>query len=141
LSSVLLLSVVGYALQNIATEVAVIVGRIIFGIGIYYASIYLELLIFHGANKDAYATDVSRVYFFQSLGVVFSSYCAGVLVDHANAQITFYVGALFLLLTALAFWLMKSHLIPLVALPKHSAQQSIVTRQALGELKGARHDF
>jgi len=126
LSSVLLISVLGYALQNIATEVSIILGRIIFGIGIYYASIYLELLIFHGGNKDAYATDVSRVYFFQSLGVMLSSYCAGILVDHTNLQATYYVGAFFLMITAVAFWLMKSHLIVSHAAHQQSKEKSII---------------
>lgn len=140
LSSVLLISLMGYALQNIATEVSVIVGRIIFGIGIYYASIYLELLIFHGGNKDAYATDVSRVYFFQSLGVVFSSYCAGVLVDHANVQMTFYVGSFFLVLTAFAFWMMKPFLISEGGESSENTEQQSA-QQALIEFKGVRHDF
>ena len=142
LSSVLLISFAGYALQNIATEASVIIGRIIFGIGIYYASIYLELLIFHGGDKDAYATDVSRVYFFQSLGVVFSSYCAGVLVGHTNVQMTFYVGSVFLILTAVTFWLMKPYLISSGSeSPENASPQPIINQQAFIELKGARHDF
>ena len=118
LSSALLISVAGYALQNVATELSVIIGRIIFGVGIYYASIYLELLIFHGGERDAYAIDVSRVYFFQSSGVMLSSYCAGILVDHTNLHTPFFVGSFFLALTATTFWLMKSHLIP-----NHLSQQ------------------
>jgi hypothetical protein len=112
LSSALLIGVVGYSLQNVATELSVLIGRIIFGVGIYYASIYLELLIFHGGAKDAYATDVSRVYFFQSSGVMLSSYFSGILVNHTNLQAPFYVGSFFLVVTGIVFWAMKSHLIP-----------------------------
>ncbi|RYY74897.1 MAG: MFS transporter [Gammaproteobacteria bacterium] len=142
LGSVLVLSVVGYSLQNVSTETSVIIGRILFGIGIYYASIYLELLIFHGGNKDAYATDVSRVYFFQSMGVVFSSYCAGVLVDHANVQMTFYVGSFFLILTGVTFWFMKSHLLSGKTTSASEINlSSVITSQSITEFKGAKHDF
>ena len=126
LSSALLISVVGYALQNVATELSVLIGRIIFGVGIYYASIYLELLIFHGGDKDAYATDVSRVYFFQSSGVMLSSYCAGLLVDHTNLHTPFYVGSFFLVVTAIVFWLLKSHLLPTHLSPQTSSEESSV---------------
>ncbi|MES2674656.1 MAG: MFS transporter [Pseudomonadota bacterium] len=146
LGSALAISIIGYALHNIATEAAVIIGRIIFGVGIYYASIYLELLIFHGGDKNAYATDVSRVYFFQSLGVLLSSYSAGILVEHTNLQASFYVGSFFLMITMIIFWFMKSHLIP-----KRFAAQEILPppaptaykpeQPALIDFKGVSHDY
>lgn len=146
LGSALTISIIGYALQNIATEVAVIIGRIIFGVGIYYASIYLELLIFHGGDKNAYATDVSSVYFFQSLGMLLSSYSAGVLVDHTNPQAAFYVGSFFLAVTFIIFWLMKSHLIQNMLPPQAILQPPIPIadkpeQPSLIDFKRATHDY
>ncbi|MES2825068.1 MAG: MFS transporter [Pseudomonadota bacterium] len=146
LGSALVISIIGYALQNIATEAAVIIGRIIFGVGIYYASIYLELLIFHGGDKDAYATDVSRVYFFQSLGVLLSSYSAGILVNHTNLQASFYVGSFFLVMTFIIFWSMKFHLIPKNLSPQETLPVAVPIaskpeQPPLIAFKGVSHDY
>jgi predicted MFS family arabinose efflux permease len=101
--SALLLGVCGIFIQGFENEVAILAGRLLFGWSLYQVTVRLDALMFEMSKPEAYAVDFSKVNFFQSLGVMCSSYGAGVLVSHFDHATPFWVGAAGLLLTAILF--------------------------------------
>ncbi|RRW44880.1 MFS transporter [Pseudomonas luteola] len=101
--SALLLGVCGIFIQGVENEVAILGGRLLFGWALYQVTVRLDALMFEMSKPEAYAVDFSKVNFFQSLGVMCSSYGAGLLVSHFTLSTPFWVGAAGLLLTAVLF--------------------------------------
>jgi predicted MFS family arabinose efflux permease len=101
--SAMLLGVCGIFIQGFENELAILTGRLLFGWALYQVTVRLDALMFEMSKPEAYAVDFSKVNFFQSLGVMCSSYGAGLLVSHFTLSTPFWVGAAGLLLTAILF--------------------------------------
>ena len=96
----LTLGAVGLAMQAIPHIEAILIGRFLFGWGIFQIIVNLEVKLFQISTPDNYARDFSIANFFQNLGVLLSSFSAGYIVSLVGAQQTFFVAALGFLCTA-----------------------------------------
>ncbi|WP_299491453.1 MFS transporter [uncultured Shewanella sp.] len=90
---------IGLALQGIELSWLVIFGRIIFGISLFQVTVRLEVILFEMSTPDAYASDFSKVYFMQNIGLIFSSFISGLLVLGDQLTLPFYVSSLGFLIT------------------------------------------
>ena len=82
----------GLALQALPQPLLVIAGRCLFGLGLFLATVRLDLLLFRLSTPERYAADFSKIYMAQSLGVLLASYCAGAVVAATGAPANFLVG-------------------------------------------------
>ncbi len=85
------LGAVGLVLQGIPEESIVVIGRILYGWAIFQAVVRFDVLLFEMSTPDAYATDYSKVHFFQNLGVLLSSFSVGIVVENFGSQISFFI--------------------------------------------------
>jgi predicted MFS family arabinose efflux permease len=110
------LGVVGLLLQAYPHEALVLLGRCLFGWSLFKATVRLDALLFELSNPEAYAADFSKIYFFQSLGVLVASFAAGSSVALHGLRFPFLAGAIGLALTAFLYVLLfKGRLKPAVA--------------------------
>lgn len=107
----LLLAAIGLLLQGIPSPVSILIGRIIYGYAIFYSVVRFDVLLFKLSTETSYATDYSKVHFFQNLGVLISSFIVGILVEQQGPQLPFIV-ALFGVLVTLVLYVIffRSHL-------------------------------
>lgn len=89
LFAALLLAAAGMALQSIPLPSAIMLGRACYGWALFQGSVRLDLLLVEGSSLENYATDYSKIHFFENLGVLLASYCTGWLVDHWGISIPF----------------------------------------------------
>ncbi|WP_237390460.1 MFS transporter [Fulvivirga sediminis] len=103
----LLLGIVGLMLQGSGVSLVVIAGRLIYGWAIYQALVKFDVLLFELSTPKSYATDYSKIHFFQNLGVLIASCSVGVLVDNFGLYMPFWTAtcgfAITLILYLLAF--------------------------------------
>ncbi|MCL1125415.1 MFS transporter [Shewanella surugensis] len=90
---------IGLALQGVELSWLVIFGRIVFGIALFQVTVRLEVMLFEMSTPDKYASDFSKVYFMQNMGLIFSSFISGILVLNDQLTLPFYVSSLGFLLT------------------------------------------
>jgi len=95
----LLLSLVGLCLQSVPSDIAIVVGRCMYGWGLFQVTVKLEVSLFNISRKEDYAHHYSITNFFQNLGVLISSWCAGYIVSLINHQAVFYIAAAGIALT------------------------------------------
>lgn len=95
----LFLGIIGLLLQGIPVGAIVITGRIIYGWAIFQGVVRFDVLLFAYSTPENYATDYSKVHFFQNLGVLLASFSVGILVDHHGLQIPFTVSLIGFLVT------------------------------------------
>lgn len=98
-----LLGICGLLLQASRQEAVVLVGQCVFGWALFQSTVRLDLLLFELSTPTSYATDFSKILFFQNLGVLMSSFAAGSLVDAYGLQIPFIAAALGFMLTAVLY--------------------------------------
>ncbi len=98
----LLLALVGLYLQSIPSDSVIIVGRCMYGWGLFQVAVKLEVSLFKISRKEDYAHHFSVTNFFQNLGVLVSSYCAGYIVSLVSHQAVFLIAAGGIALTYLA---------------------------------------
>ncbi len=98
-----LLGACGLLLQASPQEVVVLAGQCVFGWALFQATVRLDLLLFELSTPTSYATDFSKINFFQNLGLLVSSFAAGSLVDAYGLQIPFIAAALGFVLTAVLY--------------------------------------
>ncbi|MGO4307717.1 MFS transporter [Cupriavidus sp. RAF12] len=96
----LLLGAVGLLLQASPSVPLVLIGRCLYGWSLFQVIVKLEVTLFKVSTPDAYAKDFSIANFFQNLGVLLSSFGAGVIVSRFGMEVTFVLAAVGLLLTA-----------------------------------------
>lgn len=109
--SVLTIGAIGLLLQGIPTEITIIVGRIIYGWAIFKGVVKFDILLFELSTPESYATDYSKVHFFQNLGVLLSSFSVGILVENQGLQIPFILAFLgFAITLILYFFIFKADL-------------------------------
>ncbi|MGR9085734.1 MAG: MFS transporter [Gammaproteobacteria bacterium] len=104
--SAVFLGIYGLLLQAYPQPAAVLLGRCLFGWSLFKATVRLDALLFELSTPDAYAADFSKIYFFQTLGVMIASFAAGALVSHQGLQSPFMVGAFGLSVTAFCYALL-----------------------------------
>lgn len=98
----LLLSLVGLYLQSIPSDIAIVIGRCMYGWGLFQVAVKLEVSLFSISRKEDYAHHFSITNFFQNLGVLISSWCAGYIVSLISHQAVFLIAAGGIALTWLA---------------------------------------
>lgn len=96
----LTLGAIGLTMQAMPHIEAILIGRFLFGWGMFQIIVNLEVTLFQISTPDNYARDFSVANFFQNLGVLLSSFSAGYIVSLVGAQQTFFVAALGFLCTA-----------------------------------------
>ncbi|MBP2831641.1 MFS transporter [Aquimarina sp. U1-2] len=101
---ILLLGSIGLLLQGVPVEVLVIIGRIIYGWSIFQGVVKFDVLLFRFSTPQSYATDYSKVHFFQNLGVLLSSFSVGLLVEHHGLKIPFLVAFVGFIITLLLYY-------------------------------------
>ena len=97
----LVLGAIGLGLQALPDIETIILGRFIFGWGMFQMIVKLEVKLFKISSPEYYARDFSVANFFQNLGVLLSSFSAGYIVSFIGVQQTFVIAALGFLLTAI----------------------------------------
>lgn len=106
----------GLALQALPQPLLVIAGRCLFGLGLFLATVRLDLLLFRLSTPERYASDFSKIYIAQSLGVLLASYCAGAVVAATGLSMPLRVATAALALTWLCYlWLFSKGWRPSVA--------------------------
>ncbi len=104
----LLLGLVGIFLQASQIDFIVLLGRIIYGWSMFQAVVYFDVLLFDLSTPKSYATDYSKIHFFQNLGVLLASFSIGILVEHQGLQIPFIVAFIgFIVTLTLYYYLFK----------------------------------
>ncbi|MEW5682747.1 MAG: MFS transporter [Pseudomonadota bacterium] len=98
----------GLALQALPQPLLVIAGRCLFGLGLFLATVRLDLLLFRLSTPERYAADFSKIYMAQSLGVLLASYCAGAVVAATRLSMPLLVATAALALTWLCYLLLFS---------------------------------
>jgi MFS family permease len=89
----IVLGICGLLLQASAQQPAVLMGRFLYGWALFQSMVRLDLLLFRLSTPASYAVDFSKVHFFQGLGILFSSFAAGSLVDALGLKIPFIAAA------------------------------------------------
>jgi len=97
----LLIGACGLLLQAFPSTTSILVGRGLYGWGVFQATVALDARLFALSKPDAYATDFSAASVFQNFGVAASSLAAGSLVGAYGPTVPFLAAAVVLLFTAL----------------------------------------
>jgi len=93
----------GLLLQASGEETLVLVGRCLFGWAFFYSTVYLDLLVFKLSTPESYATDFSKIHFFQNLGVLIASFTAGSMVSLYGLTTPFVAAAFGFVVTMVCF--------------------------------------
>lgn len=89
----LLLSLIGLYLQSVPSDIVIVIGRCLYGWGLFQIAVKLEVSLFKISRKEDYAHHFSITNFFQNLGVLVSSWCAGYIVSLISHQAVFLIAA------------------------------------------------
>jgi predicted MFS family arabinose efflux permease len=89
--SALLLGLIGLVLQGYPLAGIVVLGRVIYGWAFFQAAVKFDVLVFNVSVPESYAIEYSKIHFFQNMGVLISSFTAGLLVDQYGLRIPFIV--------------------------------------------------
>jgi DHA1 family multidrug resistance protein-like MFS transporter len=107
----LLLGLVGIFLQASQIDFIVLLGRILYGWSMFQAVVYFDVLLFDLSTPKSYATDYSKIHFFQNLGVLLASISIGILVENQGLQIPFLVAFIgFIVTLTLYYYLFKEEI-------------------------------
>jgi len=93
----------GLMLQASGEMAVVLAGRVLYGWGLFRATVGLDQLLYALSRPASYAADFSKISVFQNLGVLASSFATGALVAFAGPQPTFLAGALGIALTLVLY--------------------------------------
>lgn len=99
----MLCAITGLLLQGADDSSVILAGRLLFGWGLFRASVRLDQLLFALSHPPAYATDFSKVSFSQNLGVLVASWAAGAVVAAFSLNTPFFLAAGGLLVSAVLF--------------------------------------
>ncbi|WP_288430821.1 MFS transporter [uncultured Agrobacterium sp.] len=99
----LLLTSIGIAVQAFPHPASIVIGRIIFGIGVYYVTIGLDAVFFERAHKSRYASGFSLLNIARNSGVMLAATASGLLVQQAGEGTPFVVAAVTVLATLLLY--------------------------------------
>jgi len=99
----LLIGIVGLLLQGSQLDSVVIGGRIIYGWAVFKGVVLFDTLLFELSTPESYATDYSKVHFFQNLGVLLASFSVGILVDYQGLYIPFTIAGIGFFITLICY--------------------------------------
>jgi predicted MFS family arabinose efflux permease len=99
----LVLTSAGLAIQAVPNQACIIVGRIIYGIGLYRVTIGLDALFFERAQKAHYASGFSLLNIARNSGVMLAAFASGLLTQGFGEGLSFAVAALVVLATLLLY--------------------------------------
>lgn len=114
----LLFAIAGSALQAADSQWLILLGRGLFGWGLFQAMVSLDQLIFILSRPADYAADFSRIHIFQQLGALVSAYAAGGLVAQIGLHGPFLIGAAGLLITLLLYQVLSRPRLRPLAIPQ-----------------------
>ena len=80
-----------------------IIGRLIYGWGLFQVMVTLEVLLFQISKPSQFARDYSQVHLFQNIGLIFASLMTGFTVAEFSLNWPFYMSAIVFVLTLLMF--------------------------------------
>ncbi|AFU98485.1 MFS transporter [Simiduia agarivorans] len=101
-----LAAIVGLVLQASESMVLIVLGRCLFGYGLYQIMVRLEVILFEKSTPDDYAADFSKVHFFQNVGVIGASFSVGYIVDALGVLHTFTASVVGFCLALVCFYLL-----------------------------------
>ncbi|MBD8687364.1 MFS transporter [Rhizobium skierniewicense] len=99
----LVLTSAGLAIQAVPDQICIIIGRIIYGIGLYRVTIGLDALFFERAQKAHYASGFSLLNIARNSGVMLAALVSGMLTQRFGEGLSFAVAALVVLATLLLY--------------------------------------
>ena len=106
--SAFVICVCGLWLQAAQQEVLVLLGRCIYGFGMFQLTVKLEVLMFKTSSPENYAKDFSLLHLYQNIGVLLASFMIGHLVVSLASHWIFVLSSLgFLLSMAIFSWLLQ----------------------------------
>lgn len=85
-----MIGLVGLFTQGSENLTLVIIGRCLFGVAFFQISVRLEVLLFSMSEPSKYASDFSKIHFFQNIGVIASSFSVGYIVSEYSLSLPFY---------------------------------------------------
>jgi MFS transporter, DHA1 family, multidrug resistance protein len=89
----IILTVVGLFLEVSGNPWLLVLGRFVYGWGLFQSMVRLDLALFQLGSPDSYATDFSIINAFQGLGTLVASFAAGALVLSYDLRLSFIVAA------------------------------------------------
>lgn len=99
----LVLTSAGLAIQAVPHQACIIIGRIIYGIGLYRVTIGLDALFFERAQKAHYASGFSLLNIARNSGVMLAALVSGMLTQRFGEGLSFAVAAIVVLATLLLY--------------------------------------
>lgn len=105
----LLWSLAGLFLQASGVDTIVWLGRCVYGWGIFQCLVRFDALLFDLSTPERYATDYSKIHFFQNLGVLLASFAAGALVESHGLRLPFVVALGCFVLVVLLYYAAFKH--------------------------------
>jgi len=102
----LCLCILGLFLQGIDNVATIIVGRCIFGWGMFQTTVHLQTLLFTLSRPALYSTDYSKIHFFQNVGLLLSSFTVGAIVEYTSIHNSFTFAVIGFAIAVLLFYLL-----------------------------------
>ena len=90
-------------IQSSTNDWVLVLGRIIYGWGLFQGMVCLEVLLFKISEPKHYARDFSRIHWFQNFGVILASFSSGYLVAEQNLRWPFFAAAVLFAITLVTF--------------------------------------
>lgn len=102
----LCLCIIGLFLQGIENIPSIILGRCLFGWGMFQTTVHLQTLLFSLSQPAQYNRDYSNIHFFQNIGLLLSAFAVGTLVEYTSIHNTFTFAVVGFALTVIIFYLL-----------------------------------
>ncbi len=96
--------IIGSLIQSSNNDWLFVIGRIVYGWGLFQVTVCLEVLLFQESGPEHYSRDFSRIHIFQNIGIIGASYGTGYLVSILNAQWPFFLSAVVFVIALLCFF-------------------------------------
>ncbi len=95
---------VGLILQGLSDPLWTVLGRLIFGWGLFMGVVHIEVLLFANSRPERFGEDFSRVHLGQNIGIILASFIAGALVAGVSHTAVFAAAAVGIAAAALVAW-------------------------------------
>ena len=102
----LCLCIIGLLLQGIENIASIIIGRCLFGWGMFQTTVHLQTLLFSLSQPEHYNRDYSNIHFFQNIGLLLSAFAVGTIVEYTSIHNSFTFAVIGFSLTVILFYLL-----------------------------------
>jgi DHA1 family multidrug resistance protein-like MFS transporter len=102
----LFLCIIGLFLQGVEHTGSIIIGRCLFGWGMFQTTVHLQTLLFSLSQPAHYNRDYSNIHFFQNIGLLLSAFAVGTLVEYTSIHTSFTFAVVGFALTVSLFYLL-----------------------------------